>query len=135
MSSDPAVCCLPRARALNLSEPQGSGSGVEPTRLGACWLPGGGNQAVSPVCTGRLRSPTQPFPRLVSALGWLGAGVGSKHEVCLGSQQQAVTDNSRCCRGKEPSCQCRRHKRRRFIPWVGKIPSQKGRAVPSSILA
>ena len=24
--------------------------------------------------------------------------------------------------GKEPSCQCRRHKRDRFDPWVGKIP-------------
>ena len=129
------MCCSTRARALNLSEPQGSGSRVEPTKLGACWLPGGGNQAVSPVCTGRLRSPTQPFPHLVSALGWPGAGVGSKHEVCLGSHQQAVTVNSRCCRRKEPSCPCRRHKRHGFNLWVGKIPSQKGRAVPSSILA
>ena len=24
--------------------------------------------------------------------------------------------------GKEPSCQCRRQKRHRFDPWVGKIP-------------
>ena len=24
--------------------------------------------------------------------------------------------------GKEPACQCRRHNRRRFDPWVGKIP-------------
>ena len=24
--------------------------------------------------------------------------------------------------GKEPTCQCRRHKRLRFHPWVGKIP-------------
>ena len=24
--------------------------------------------------------------------------------------------------GKEPACQCRRHKRRGFDPWVGKIP-------------
>ena len=24
--------------------------------------------------------------------------------------------------GKEPSCQCRRHKRHRFDPWVRKIP-------------
>ena len=24
--------------------------------------------------------------------------------------------------GKEPACQCRRHKRFRFDPWVGKIP-------------
>ena len=24
--------------------------------------------------------------------------------------------------GKEPACQCRRHKRQGFNPWVGKIP-------------
>jgi len=24
--------------------------------------------------------------------------------------------------GKEPTCQCRRHKRRGFDPWIGKIP-------------
>ena len=24
--------------------------------------------------------------------------------------------------GKKPICQCRRHKRHRFNPWVGKIP-------------
>ena len=24
--------------------------------------------------------------------------------------------------GKEPACQCRKHKRREFDPWVGKIP-------------
>ena len=29
--------------------------------------------------------------------------------------------------GKEPACQCRRHKRHGFDPWVGKIPwSRKG---------
>ena len=28
----------------------------------------------------------------------------------------------RWCSGKESSCQCRRHKRRRFDPWVRKIP-------------
>ena len=25
-------------------------------------------------------------------------------------------------RGKEPACQCKRRKRHRFDPWVGKIP-------------
>ena len=24
--------------------------------------------------------------------------------------------------GKEPTCQCKRHKKHRFNPWVGKIP-------------
>ena len=27
--------------------------------------------------------------------------------------------------GKEPACQCRRHKRHQFNPWVGKIPWRK----------
>ena len=27
-----------------------------------------------------------------------------------------------CASGKEPTCQCRRHKRGRFNPWVRKIP-------------
>ena len=37
--------------------------------------------------------------------------------------------------GKEPSCQCRRHKRHWFEPWVGKIPPEKEMATHSSILA
>ena len=28
-------------------------------------------------------------------------------------------------RGKEPGCQCRRHKRHRFDPWVRKIPRRR----------
>ena len=33
--------------------------------------------------------------------------------------------------GKEPACQCRRHKRCRFNPWVGKIPwSRKWQPTP-----
>ena len=28
-------------------------------------------------------------------------------------------------RGKEPACQCRRRKRPRFDPWVGKIPCRR----------
>ena len=38
--------------------------------------------------------------------------------VCTKSQTQVPTGAS----GKEPTCQCRRHKRYRFDPWVGKIP-------------
>ena len=37
--------------------------------------------------------------------------------------------------GKEPACQCRRHKRPRFDPWVRKIPWEEGMATHSSILA
>ena len=33
--------------------------------------------------------------------------------------------------GKEPNCQCRRHKRRGFDPWVRKIPwSRKWQPTP-----
>ena len=28
-------------------------------------------------------------------------------------------------RGKEPSCQCKQHRRRRFYPWVGKISQRR----------
>ena len=37
--------------------------------------------------------------------------------------------------GKEPTCQCRRHKRCGFDPWVGKIPWREGMATDCSILA
>ena len=37
--------------------------------------------------------------------------------------------------GKEPGCQCRRHKRCGFDPWVGKIPLEEGMATHSSTLA
>ena len=37
--------------------------------------------------------------------------------------------------GKEPTCQCRRHKRCRFDPWIRKTPLEKGMATHSSILA
>ena len=36
--------------------------------------------------------------------------------------------------GKEPACQCRRHKRCSFNPWVKKIPLEKEMTVHSSIL-
>ena len=38
--------------------------------------------------------------------------------------------------GKEPVCQCRRHKRHGFDPWVGREdPLEEGMATHSSILA
>ena len=36
--------------------------------------------------------------------------------------------------GKEHACQGRRQKRRKFSPWVGKIPLEEGMATHSSIL-
>ena len=37
--------------------------------------------------------------------------------------------------GKEPDCQCRRHKRGRLDPWVGKIPQRRDLATHSRIPA
>ena len=37
--------------------------------------------------------------------------------------------------GKEPACQCRRQKRYRFDPWVGKMPLEEEMTTHSSILA
>ena len=37
--------------------------------------------------------------------------------------------------GKESTCQCRRHKRHGFSPWVRKIPLEKETATHYSILA
>ena len=36
--------------------------------------------------------------------------------------------------GRELTCQCRRHKRLRFNPWVGKIPLEEGMATHSLFL-
>ena len=35
--------------------------------------------------------------------------------------------DARGARGKEPACQCRRRKRRRFSPWVRKVPWRRAR--------
>ena len=41
----------------------------------------------------------------------------------------------RCHSGEKSICQCRRQKRHRFDPWVGKIPLEEEMATHSSILA
>ena len=37
--------------------------------------------------------------------------------------------------GKEPACQCRRCKRHRFNPWVGKIPNRRTKQPAQVFLA
>ena len=39
------------------------------------------------------------------------------------------------CSGKEAACQCRKHERHEFDPWVRKIPLEEETATHSSILA
>ena len=36
--------------------------------------------------------------------------------------------------GKESTCQCRRHKRHRFDPWVGKIPWRRAWQLTAVVL-
>ena len=51
----------------------------------------------------------------------------SWHDEWLSTQAQHAGGVS----GREPACQCRRHKRRRFDPWVRKIPwSRKRQPTP-----
>ena len=63
--------------------------------------------------TGRARTPSQPC-RLCSGSLDTGAGFLSLRPAGLGCSSGA--------RGKDPACKCRRCKRLRFDPWVGKTP-------------
>ena len=53
---------------------------------------------------------------------------GDFYEVCISLQffffRKRIQNLRlpRWCSGKESACQCRRHKRRMFDPWVGKMP-------------
>ena len=55
-------------------------------------------------------------------------GIGSLRYICKSSylrvirQQMILIGSPGGDSGKEPACQCRRLKRCRFDPWVGKIP-------------
>ena len=49
--------------------------------------------------------------------------------------EQSLVGLSRWLSDKESTCQCRRHRRQGFDPWVGKIPLEKGMATHSSFLA
>ena len=55
--------------------------------------------------------------------------------VCKNGNFNALAGFPRWCSGKESTCQCRKHKRYRFDPWVGKIPLEEEIATHSSILA
>ena len=58
---------------------------------------------------------------------------GSQHWLCPGvcSQCLSIWGFSGGSAGKEPACQCRRHRRHGFDPWVGKIPwSRKWQPAP-----
>ena len=87
-------------------------------------------------------------PSQKSGHGYWHEGVGGfysekiRESLTLPLLSQQKTMNSKFCMGfpggasgKESPCQCRRHKRRGFDPWVGKIPLEQETATHSSVLA
>ena len=75
---------------------------------------------------GWMASPAQWTWVWVSSGSWGWTGKPGVLQA-LGSQRVGhswVAELNWTCgtSGKEPTCQCRRHKRHRFDPWVGKIP-------------
>ena len=54
---------------------------------------------------------------------------GFKH---VGMKEKGFPDGAS---GKEPACECRRHKRHRFDPWVEKIPWRRAWQIYSRIFA
>ena len=78
---------------------------------------------------GWMASPTQCTWLWVNSGSWWWTGrpgvlqpIGSqrvRHEWMTGLNWTTFSDGAS---GKEPACQSRRFKRRRFHPWVGKIP-------------
>ena len=62
-----------------------------------------------------LLTPTfSARPATHTRLGWAFRGCSESYRGFPGGAN-----------GKEPACQCRRHKRHRFNPWVGKIPRRR----------
>ena len=70
-----------------------------------------------------------PFPGDLPYLGIEPRSPALEADSLLSEPQTGSTS------GKEPTCQCSRHRRHRFDPWVGKIPLEEGVATHSSILA
>ena len=65
---------------------------------------------------------------------------GTKPVFCWKSYTTCLLEKEGCflsrwLSGKESACPCRRHKRHKFDPWVGKIPLEKEMATHASILA
>ena len=55
----------------------------------------------------------------------LGASEAAPSLKCSESTSPKPHTYSGGASGEEPTCQCRRHKRREFDPWVGKIPQKR----------
>ena len=67
---------------------------------------------------------------IMRAFAWTCYTAYMQHELTLSYRKWVREQASFWCgvsfpggtSGKEPACQCRKHKRHRFDPWVGKIP-------------
>ena len=76
---------------------------------------------------------SDPLPRLWSL--WFSTLPGPFLDPIIGLDSWSTWHSLGGAGGQEPACQCRRHKRHRFNPWVRKIPPEEGMATHSSILA
>ena len=55
-------------------------------------------------------------------------------QLCLWYHSHAIEGFPGGANGKEPTCQCKRHKRHGFYSWMGKIPwSRKWKSTPESL--
>ena len=63
----------------------------------------------------------------------LGASEAAPSLKCSESTSPKPHTYSGGASGEEPTCQCRRHKRRRFDAWVRKIPWRRARQPPVSL--
>ena len=79
------------------------------------------------------RGLEQPFPQhrereqaLLTPWSWISSLQNCEriHFCCLSHSvcDPLLRQPQDCASGIEPTCQCRKHKRHRFDPWVGKIP-------------
>ena len=62
----------------------------------------------------------EPSRELVDTVGD-GEG-GTNWESCTDIYALSCVDFPGAASGKETTCQCKRYKKRRFDPWVGKLP-------------
>ena len=65
--------------------------------------------------TSQFTSTSPASPRVASEF-W--GAVGSRNSLCPSTR---VDGFPKCCSGIESACQCRRHRRQGFDPWVRKI--------------
>ena len=106
--------------------------GLQPTRLPCPWDSPGKNTGVG--CHALLQEIflTQGLNLnllcflhwQVSSLSLQPPGKPIQHSSHMGKKRYEIYQSRGFlggASGKEPACQCRRHKRRRFSPWVGKI--------------